>query len=94
MSHPLFLTLPGGAPSASVVAAGAYVSRRAMPVLRLQQGAPHEAAAEDGLLLCKLQESSGDLRWGSQTGVGEEVKGKALAPRWGVLGLDPSAFGQ
>lgn len=90
-----FLLPPGGAPSASVAPAVAYISRWALAVLLgFQQGAPHEAAAENGLLLCKLQEGSGDLWRGSQTGVGEEVEGSRRWGGSGVLGPDPSAFGR
>lgn len=66
---PLFLAPPGRAPAASVAAATARLSRGGPAVLGLQQGSAHEVAAENGLFLCELQESPGDLRRGSQTGV-------------------------
>lgn len=50
-----FSPAPGRAPSAAVAPAMAHISRWALAVfLGLQQGAPHEATAENGLFLCKL----------------------------------------
>lgn len=64
----ILAALQGRAPSAAVAPAVAYISLWVLAVLGFQQGAPHEAAAENGLLLCKLQESPGGLWRGSQTG--------------------------
>lgn len=74
---PFFLPpLPPGRIPASVAPAVAHISCWALAVfLGLQQGAPHEAAAKNGLFLCELQESSGDLWRESQTGVGEAGEG-------------------
>lgn len=77
----LLLAPPGRAPSASVASAMAQLSRGALAVLGLQQGSPHEVAAENRLFLCELQESSGDLRRGPQSG----VRG---AGRWGAWKSD------
>lgn len=59
---PFSLLSPGEGSPAPPVSAVAHVSRGPLAVLFcLQQGAPHEAAAEYRLLLCQLQEGSGDL---------------------------------
>uniref|UniRef100_A0A1D5QCQ0 Ts translation elongation factor, mitochondrial n=1 Tax=Macaca mulatta TaxID=9544 RepID=A0A1D5QCQ0_MACMU len=64
----ILAALQGWVSSASVAPATAHTSCWAPSVcLGLQQGAPHETAAEYRLLLCKLQESSGDLWRGPQT---------------------------
>ncbi|KAI2566696.1 hypothetical protein G5576_007942, partial [Homo sapiens] len=64
----ILAALQGWVSSASVAPAKAHILCWAPSVcLGLQQGAPHEAAAENRLLLCKLQESSGDLWRGPQT---------------------------
>ena len=63
----------------------AHISRWALAVfLGLQQGAPREAAEKNGLFLCKLQEGSGDLWRGSQTGVWEAGKGAGRVLRPGL----------
>lgn len=63
----------------------ARVSRRPLRVFCLQQGAAREAAAEDRLLLCQLQEGSGDVWRRPQTG------GEALSALRGFsAGLTPT----
>ncbi|KAI2566703.1 Ts translation elongation factor, mitochondrial [Homo sapiens] len=79
-SYPVRSPGAGWVSSASVAPAKAHILCWAPSVcLGLQQGAPHEAAAENRLLLCKLQESSGDLWRGPQTG-------RDLAPQGGPEG--------